>query len=128
MNFHRKSLSILILILLSGFSIKAQQGTIRGTVIEDLNGESMIGVTVLVEGTTKGAVTDFEGSFSLKLDPGTYNLKVSFISYKTLSITDVVVRSGEVTALGTVRMAEDVETLEDVIVVTAEVIKNYFFF
>ncbi|MEM6525933.1 MAG: TonB-dependent receptor [Bacteroidota bacterium] len=120
-----KTISLIIVgLVLSGFYVKAQQGTVRGTVIEDASGEPMFGVTVAVDGTTKGAVSDFEGTFNLKLDPGTYNLMVSFISYKAINITGVTIASGEITTLGTIRMKEDVETLEDVIVVTAEVIKN----
>tara|TARA_B100000780_G_C20872295_1_gene346931 strand:- start:239 stop:409 length:171 start_codon:yes stop_codon:yes gene_type:complete len=40
--------------------IFAQQGTIRGTVIEEETGEPLFSVTVIIAGTTTGAITDFD--------------------------------------------------------------------
>lgn len=118
------SLLIFMILCSSWTYTRAQTGTIRGTVIDDATGEPMIGVTIVVEGSSQGTATDFEGSFSLELQPGVYNLQVSFISYKTLNITSVNVVAGEINALGTIRLSEDIETLEDVVVVTADVIRN----
>jgi hypothetical protein len=77
----------------------AAQGIVRGIIIEDKNGEGLIGVTVVVKGTTTGAITDFDGNFEIKLDPGEYDLQVSFISFETVTITGVLVQTGEVTLL-----------------------------
>jgi len=118
----RKLFTFALLLSLSGWSF-AQQGTIRGSVIEDATGEPMFAVTVVIQGTTQGATTDFDGKFEIKADPGTYNLQVSFVSYKKVIIEDVEVKAGEVTLLENIRMYEDVETLEEV-VVSAEVIKT----
>lgn len=106
------------------FGALAQSGTIRGKVIDDATGESMIGVTVAIKGTTQGAVTDFEGAFSIKVAAGTYDLEAAFISYQKVTVTGVSVENGEVTNIGTIRLKEDIETLEDVVVVTAEAIKS----
>ncbi|MDW7694003.1 TonB-dependent receptor [Flammeovirgaceae bacterium SG7u.111] len=99
------------------------QGIIRGKVIDDATGEPMFGVTVVIDGTSNGKATDFDGNFEIKADAGTYKLRVSFISYKTLLIEGVEVQAGEVNALGTIRLPEDVETLDEV-VVTAEILKD----
>ena len=64
----------------------AQNGTIRGTVFDGATGESLVGVTVVVQGTTTGTSTDLDGMFSLKVPVGTYSLQVSFISYQPLVI------------------------------------------
>ena len=101
----------------------AQKGIIRGSVIEDNTGEPMFAVTVVIDGTSIGASTDFDGKFEIKADPGTYNLKVSFVSYKTIIIENVVVKANDVSLFENIRMLEDVETLEE-IVVTAEVVKT----
>lgn len=58
----------------------AQQGTIRGNIIDEGLGEPLIGVSVLVKETQTGAVTDLDGAFEIKLAPGTYSLVASFIS------------------------------------------------
>lgn len=62
-------------------------------------GEALIGVTVLVQNTTKGAVTDVEGRYLLQLDPGTYTLDFKFMGYQTKSIADVSIKGGQVTTL-----------------------------
>lgn len=117
-----KIVALLLLILTTGSAV-AQQGTIRGSVIEDATGETLIGVTVLIKGTTKGAVTDFDGKFEIRTEPGNYDIQISFVSYETITISDVVLEAGEVTLLENIRLKESVEELEEV-VVTADVIKN----
>ena len=101
----------------------AQSGTIRGTVIEDSNGEPLFGVTVQIKGTTNGAITDFDGKFEIKASPGTYDLQASFVSFQTVTIAGLVVDKNDVTVIDQIRLKEDVELLEEV-VVTAEVIKT----
>ena len=100
-----------------------QKGTIRGTVFDEGTGEPLIGVSVLVKGTTNGGVTDFDGKFNITVIPGTYDVQVSYISYQTLVISGVQVKENDVTLIENVRLKEDVQTLESV-VVTAEAIRN----
>jgi len=103
--------------------LQAQNGTVRGTVIDDELGDEMIGVTVMIKGTTKGSVTDFDGKFNISIAPGIYNLKVSFVSFETLEISDIEVKAGETVIFDPIRLKESVEELEAV-VVTADVIKS----
>ena len=65
----KKLLTISLLTLWSLLSF-AQKGTIRGTVIEEETGEPLFSVTVIIAGTSTGAVTDFDGHFSFQVDPG----------------------------------------------------------
>ncbi|ELR69528.1 TonB-dependent receptor [Fulvivirga imtechensis AK7] len=101
----------------------AQKGIIRGSVIDNTSGEPLIGVTVILNGTTTGAATDFDGKFEIATEPGTYTLQVSFISYQKLSIEGVKVIDGEVSVINNIRLKEDVEELAEV-VITAEAIKT----
>jgi hypothetical protein len=55
--------------------------------------ETLIGVTVQIEGTTY-TTTDVDGKFKLTLPVGSYNLKASFVGYKTASKFNVVLTSG----------------------------------
>jgi TonB-dependent receptor len=103
--------------------IYAQSGTIRGTVIEDATGEPLYGVTVVIEGTTTGQISDFDGAFEIKANPGTYTIQASFVSFKTITITDVVVAANEVTVIDQIRMAEETTELMEV-VITAEAIRD----
>ena len=79
----RKALMALVAVvalLLSGTAAFAQQVS-RGKVL-DSKGEPIIGAAVLVPGTTNGAVTDIDGTFELRVAPGT-TLEVSCIGYVT---------------------------------------------
>ena len=49
------------------FSLVAQTGTIQGKILDAQTDESLIGVSVLVEGTGTGAATDFDGRFSMEV-------------------------------------------------------------
>ena len=61
---------------------------VRGTVIDADGAEPLIGVTVLVEGTTIGTVTDFDGLFELTV-PDKAMLQLSYVGYKTIQIRAV---------------------------------------
>ena len=59
------------------------QNFIKGVVTDADNGESVIGCNILLQGTTIGTVTDFDGNYEIKnISAGTYNLIFSFISYE----------------------------------------------
>jgi TonB-dependent receptor len=107
------------------FSINgySQSGTIRGQVIDNASGESLIGATVVIAGTTNGTSTDFDGKFEIGASPGAYDLKVSFVSFEDIIITGVLVKAGEVTLLEGIRLKESVAQLEAVLV-TAHMIRN----
>ncbi len=113
----------IILLTIFSNSIFAQNGSIRGTVFDGSNGEYLPGVTVYVEGTSTGTITDLDGRFNIGLTPGNYSLRVSFISYETLMITDIEVKSGETTTLGEIKLEEASISLTEV-TVTAKAVRN----
>lgn len=105
------------------FAALAQTGTIRGKVTDQETGEELIGSTVLIKGTTKGSATDIEGNYAItNVEPGTYELQFTYISYQNKIISEVVVKAGEVTVIN-VPLSTDSQQLEEV-VVTAEVIRD----
>jgi len=105
-----------LLFLLTAWFAMAQDGTIRGTVIEDGSGFSVIGANILVQDTDKGTVTDLDGQFSIKIAPGTYAVQISYIGFQTLTISDVEVVAGEVNVLGEIRLSDDTKQLKEVVV------------
>ncbi len=118
----QKNLLLFVLLLFSSAAI-ARNGFIRGTVYDDKTAESLPGVTVFVEGTTLGAITDFDGKFSVEVPPGNYTLRVSFISYETLTINDISVKPGQSVILDNLRLKEANIEIEGV-VVSASAIRN----
>jgi len=119
----RATISIALMLLCISAGLFAQKGTIRGVVFDGESGEFLPGVTIFAEGTTSGTITDLDGKYSLNLDPGTYSMRISFISYEPVLITEIEVESGEVTVIDDVGLK--VATVEmDEVVVTASVVKN----
>ncbi len=57
------------------------QKTVTGTV-KDATGEPMIGVSVVVDGTSIGSVTDLDGNFTIQKVPENATLKISYVGYK----------------------------------------------
>src|SRR5690606_2022753 len=66
-------------------SVLFGQRTVSGT-ITDNNGESLIGASILVKGTTVGTVTDFDGNFSLSVPDGSNTLVISYTGYTTQEV------------------------------------------
>jgi len=118
-----KKLSAILIFFLAGPVLHAQNGTIRGSVFDEATGEPMISVTVAVEGTTRGITTDLDGKFNLSLSPGTYNLRLSFVSYETVTISNVKVNAGSVTLLGNIILKSSSIGLSEV-TVSASMTRN----
>jgi len=76
-------LMFMALLVPAGF---AQEGTVRGMVFDAEDGSSLPGASVLVKGTTTGTTTDFDGKFSLTVDPNTV-LVVSYVGYQKKEVT-----------------------------------------
>ncbi len=119
-----KPLVVLLLIiafqLITGF-VFAQNGTIRGAIFDESTGEPLYGVSVLVKETSTGAVTDFDGKFEIQLAPGSYTLQISYISFATVNLTEVVVESGKVNVLSDVLLKSEESELETVTVSAAAI-------
>jgi len=118
-----KHFFLLIFSFLSINSI-AQSGYIRGTVIDDESGETIIGANVAIMNPITGTSTDLDGKFSLSIQEGTYELKISFISFQSLSISEVAVKDGEVTNLGVIRLKTNSQQLEEVVVTASATRKS----
>ncbi|MFV0365106.1 MAG: TonB-dependent receptor domain-containing protein [Mangrovibacterium sp.] len=93
MDFKRTVL-VFALSFLSVFAM-AQKATVVGTVIDKKSGETLIGATVMLQGTTNGAMADFEGNYTFTADAGTYNVLCSFVSYETQVVEKVTLKAGE---------------------------------
>jgi len=104
-----------ILILCAICNVAAQTGEIRGTIIEKATGEPMPGATVVVELLNSGTTTDLDGNYSLKVAPGTYTVRVSFVSFNTIELTDVKVEAGKTTDANVV-MEEAAMGIEEVVI------------
>lgn len=78
----------------------------------DINGEPIIGATVLEKGTTNGTVTDFEGNYSLEM-PDNSVLVVSYIGYKSQEFNISQIKQDRLAII----MQEDTELMDEVVVI-----------
>lgn len=83
LKLRRVSLTLMMILLAT---IASAQSELRGVVV-DQEGEPVIGASVLVVGAkvATGTVTDFDGNFILKANPGA-KLRISFVGYKTVTV------------------------------------------
>ena len=101
----------------------AQNGIIRGTVYEDETNEALFYANAQIPSTGAVAFTDFDGNFELNLEPGTYDLEISFLGLATLTISNVKVEAGKVTAFENLRLKPSTNELMTV-TVTASAMRN----
>lgn len=90
-------------------AVQQQDQKLKGQVIDATTGEPVIGVNVLVKGSTNGTITDIDGKYELNAPAGAI-LQISFIGYKTVEIAAT-------TSEQTIKLHEDTETLDEVVVV-----------
>jgi len=78
-------------------TLTPESGTVSGTVIDKASRSAIIEAGVEVVGKGKTVRTDIEGHYSIRLPPGTYELRIFAPSYKGLRLKDVGVKPGQIT-------------------------------
>jgi len=101
---------LLVVVFLWGVCTHAQDATVTGTVTSAQDGQPLPGVNVLVSGTTQGAVTDFDGNYSITASSNA-TLVFSYIGFTTQEIA--VNGQNRVNAA----MSEDATSLDEVVLV-----------
>ena len=105
-----KRLSLVFMLVCASMVTLLSQRSISGTITDEA-GETLIGATILVKGTSTGAVTDIDGKYTLTVPEGATTLLISYTGFTSqeveLGASDVV----------DITMALDVVGLEDVIVI-----------
>lgn len=111
-----KRILVLVVFILSSLITYANEGIIRGTVIEDETGLTVIGANIIVNELGTGTTTDLDGAFSLSLEPGIYNFTISYIGFENIVIKNVEVKSSETNILGEIRMTDESLQLNEVVI------------
>jgi TonB-linked SusC/RagA family outer membrane protein len=106
----------LVGLLFTSAQVFAQSRTVSGVVTDADDGEPLIGVSVLVKGTTIGAVTDFDGKYSLEVPADAQTLVISYVGYTSV---EVPITSGTIN----VKLKSGVE-LEETVVVGYQSVKR----
>ena len=103
----------LLLLLLTGSvsTLSAQNRTVSGKVLDALQ-EPLIGVSIVIDGTTQGSITDVDGAFELQIPAGGATLNFSYVGYLT---EKVKVKPGQKNLV--VYMQEDAIMLDEAVVI-----------
>ncbi len=116
---NRRLLFIIPFLLTIIFSINifaGVTGKIAGKVIDAQSGEPLLGINIIIEGTTQGAATGLDGTYIINnVDPGTYNLVFSGVGYQKKIVTNVTVSSDFTTNIN-VELSSEAIGLETVVV------------
>ena len=113
----KAKLFISILFVLLGVTLSAQNVTVRGTVTDASNGETLPAASVVLKGSTQGVVSDVQGRFSFTV-PENGVLLVSMIGYQTAEVS--------VGGRSTINVAlePDAEFLDEVVVTALGITKS----
>ncbi|MDX1286333.1 MAG: TonB-dependent receptor plug domain-containing protein, partial [Draconibacterium sp.] len=119
MRIIRKNLKVvLFLAAMLAFSMSyAQVKTVTGKVTDAGSGEPLPGVTIVVKGTTQGAISNFDGDYSIDVEEG-QTLAFSFIGYTP---QEVVVGASNTINL---QLEQSMENLEEVVVIGYGTVKK----
>lgn len=91
-------------------------GAITGVVVEAGTGDPLPGANVRIKGISTGTSTDLNGRYRIDdLDPGAYDLRVSFVGFQQKTVTGVEVTAGQTTTLD-LALAEESAQLDEVVV------------
>ncbi len=107
----------MLLLTLFSFTSAFAQVLVRGTVIDE-TGETVIGASVMIKGTTQGTITDMDGKFSLNVPDKKAVLVISFIGYQNQEVK--VDPSKPMSIL----LKSDSELLDEVVVVGYQEVKK----
>ncbi|MFK7908391.1 MAG: TonB-dependent receptor plug domain-containing protein, partial [Chitinophagales bacterium] len=101
---------LLFFLCICSLEIQAQV-TVSGTITEDDNNTTLIGVTILEKGTSNGAVTDLEGNYTLEVTDNNAVLMISYIGYSSQEVAVGSQSTIDVT------LETDVASLDEIVVV-----------
>ncbi|AHM63311.1 hypothetical protein D770_25330 [Flammeovirgaceae bacterium 311] len=109
--FTRHALLLWLFVMFGALSAWAQGRSVSGTVTSSTGDEPLPGVAIRVQGTTTGTVTDLDGRYQIQVPSDAAVLVFSYVGFNTQEIT-----VGNRTTIN-IKLAEDVETLGEVVVV-----------
>ena len=111
--FPRKVISITLFIFLAflGSNTFSQNIQVSGTVTDKEQGDVLLGVSVIIKGTTKGTQTDFDGKYSITVNKPDDILVFTYLGYKTKEVN-----IGGKSSLN-VSLSSDNEVLDEIVIV-----------
>lgn len=110
---------LLFTLLLAGFTAFSQ-GTVTGTVVDSELGAGLPSANIMEVGTSNGAISDFDGNFSLAVSSNSGKIKITYVGFLTKTVSFTVVNG--TAALGSIGLDADENTLDEIVIVGSGVI------
>ncbi len=117
MLMKKRSLLFTVMVMLIAVTSFAQ-GVVQGVVKDANTDETLIGATVLVEGTTFGVTTNLDGSFLLVAPAGDIKLDISYVGYESVTM-DLTVKDGSTYNVGNILLKSSAIGLDEVSVMAS---------
>ncbi|MEX2363604.1 MAG: TonB-dependent receptor [Balneolaceae bacterium] len=97
----QKTLLVTFLLVALGTSFSfAQNGALSGTIIDKEDGSPLIGVNIIMLGTSFGTASDLDGNYTIRnIRPGEYSVEFRYVGFERLQHTGIRIESGETTTL-----------------------------
>lgn len=117
LKLNKTIITLLLLVIISAAGFAQGTGKISGTVTDKKTGETLIGVTVKLKGSTKGMATDVDGKYSINgLTGGKYIVVLQYIGYTGKEISEVEVNPARNTILNVILEESNSQNLNEVVI------------
>lgn len=110
-----KKIFIAIFVFINAIAFSQTTGTIQGTVYDkEFENAPLPFANVFIKGTSTGTTTEFEGTYEIKVAPGTYTVVFSFIGYKTIEVPNVIISADETVTINKTLSASEGVSLSEI--------------
>jgi len=101
----KKTILTFLLLIVVTASIAQGKGYIQGIILDkEANNEPLAFANITIENSQTSLSTDIYGMYNAQLDSGAYTLVIGFAGYQKIEVSNIVVKSDEVTNLATISM------------------------
>ena len=105
---------LLLLLLLFSAGSAFSQGTISGTITDGNTSAVLSGANVIEADTENGAMSDFDGNFSLNVDNNSGSISISYLGYVSENVSYTIVDG--MANLGSISLAQDADQLDEIVI------------
>ena len=115
----------LLILLIPSLIYSGTTGKLSGAIKDAVTGEPLVGANIIFINTDLGAASDINGNFViLNIPPGSYSVKISYIGYESIIVTEVQIIVDQTTVLSVELKPESVQVGEVVVVAETPMIQK----
>lgn len=114
MRKHLQNFFLVTALLICTASTAVAQSTVKGKIVDE-NNAPLIGATITIPGTTQGAGTDLDGSFTLEITPDAKEIEINYIGYT--KVTQAI--DGKTANLGVIQLLPGAVSMDEVAIIAS---------